>query len=138
MQDEILGLRNIEAAPQEVLLAAHNNIRRLLADAKLGDLRRNPLSGAIQRDRESDVGPRHSVCTYQLELSARANTKLVRPRLPSCQFGMISSRPRWHHRGLRIPIALGACEAQNLAYELLSCAIEFTYVPSHRASLLLL
>lgn len=37
MRDEILGLRNIETAPQEVLLAAHNNIRRLLADAKLGD-----------------------------------------------------------------------------------------------------
>jgi hypothetical protein len=38
-QDEILGLRNIETAPQEMLQDAHNNIRRVLAeaDAKPGE-----------------------------------------------------------------------------------------------------
>ena len=33
LRDEILGLRDIETAPQETLLDAHNNIRRLLAEA---------------------------------------------------------------------------------------------------------
>lgn len=54
MRDEILELRNIETAPQETLLDAHNNIKAFLAeaDAKLGEL--NEIRGNFEWRKKSD------------------------------------------------------------------------------------
>ncbi len=55
MCDEILELRNLETAPQQTLLEAHECIRRILAEADARAEERNEIRADLVWRKQSDA-----------------------------------------------------------------------------------